>query len=542
MSDEIPGSKRALAKKTSYLPDIHRMLPQSADAEMGVLGAFLLSPKEVGAICEQLGVTPEWFHIEAHGKVFRALFEIWGTGKPIDFQLICAYLSDRGQLDAVGGAAFISSLFTFLPTAANVGYYLEILDEKRTLRNIIAFCTEAAARCYDEQDQVPQLIDYVQKEAAMLTADATGQSKNFIPLKKVLAGAVERIRARSEQPKGTISGACTSIPDIDRMTDGLGDGELWLIVARPSQGKTALAVQIALHAATRNGYSDVKRFWRPLKTAIFSVEMSESMLGDRILAQLTGCSIKRFADGFMSEKQLNQLFKDLPASLADFTEDREQGYPGGHIWIDDTPALSIQKLTARCRYAVEQLGVKMIVVDYAQLLTSQSKRAAGNRLEEVGEVSRGLKAIARTFGVKMIVCAQLNRDVDDRPGHVPLLSDLRECGQLEQDADGVLAPVRPGTYAKTTAALENLKKRMGKLPCGSDPDDDDAAKYAEIHILKQRNGSTGKAKCWYHGEQCEFAGWTEKLWSNNPAQRQANADENRHKSTGSASQEDDNVL
>jgi replicative DNA helicase len=237
----------------------------------------------------------------------------------------------------------------------------------------------------------------------------------------------------------------------------------------------------------------------------------------------------------------DRAINEAMVKLSEYVPPESSGQKPIKLWIDDTPAISIQQLTTKCRYAVEQLGVKVIVIDYAQLITSSSDKAKRNRLEEVSEVSRGLKAIARAFKVKLIVAAQLNRDVDDRPGHVPLLSDMRECGQLEQDADVVLAPVRPGYYAKTDAQKAKLMERIGQVPNDSggwrDCDKDDAAKYAELHILKQRAGSTGHAKCWYHGEQCWFEGWTKELYSNNPAKRQANAADNSGPKHGEGSGE-----
>ena len=435
----------------SYLPDIHRLLPQSPDAEQGVLGSILLAPREIGGLCAERGITPAYFHIPAHATVYEVLLELWNANKPIDFITLTQILRDRSLLDQVGGAAFVTNLFTFLPTAANAAFYVEILEEKFTLREIIRTCTEYAARSYDEQEEVHGLLDEVEQKIYEIAKD---RFKNKVQsMKDQVMEAIESIEKLYER-RGNITGLPTGFAELDKMTDGLHGAEMFVIAARPSMGKTALAMNIAEHVAL-----NAKR-----PVAIFSLEMSTQQLVQRLLCSRARVNLQRVRDGFLSERD----FPNLTAAASKLAE--------SEVFIDDTAGLSILELRAKARRFKSQHNIALIVIDYLQLLRSTSRRAQDNRQLEIAEISSGLKALAKELDIPIVVLAQLNRNPENRTGDSkgrPRLSDLRESGSIEQDADIVALLVREEYYADTD---EDKKEAEGK---------------ATLIIAKQRNGPVG---------------------------------------------------
>jgi replicative DNA helicase len=440
-----------LRGKVTYLPDVHRLLPQSADAEQGVLSSFLISPRDIGGLCVERGITPECFHSPAHEAIFAILIELWNAAKPIDFITLTQLLRDRKQLDQVGGAAFVTDLFTFVPTAANASYYLEIVQEKWILRQVIQICTEYAARSYDEQDNVPSLLDEVEQHINKIARERF-QTRGFSMNEQVIE-ALEAIEKLYER-KGSISGLATGFADLDKMTDGMHAGEMFVIAARPSMGKTALAMNIGEHVAVNNN----------LSTAIFSLEMSSQQLVQRMLCSRARVSLKRVGDGFLNERD----FPKLTHAASQLS--------GSKLFIDDTSALSILELRAKARRLKTQHDIQLIIIDYLQLLRSTSRRAQDNRQLEIAEISSGIKALAKELAIPIIVLAQLNRNPENRSGDSkgrPRLSDLRESGSIEQDADIVGLLVREKYYAE------------------NDEDKAEAGGKATLIIAKQRNGPVG---------------------------------------------------
>ena len=530
-------------------------LPANPEAEKALIACVLMDQGDaadaVMAMAGERGVTSKHFY---DGR-YKVLWEIVdGLRKaepalPADFTNVATKLMEREMWESVG-APLLNTLSTYLPSAANARTYLDGVVKSWQRRSLILACRtaiEAGMQGEDVSETTVGLLEGLQAELADIGAVASAASA-FTGLGQLLKDAIISLQARFKM-RGRFSGINTGIADIDRMTDGLQPGQLILIPGRPSMGKTALGFQIGLHAALKNSYfySDdkekMKEVFRKERVPVgcFSVEMGDVLLGQRFLAQLTGVSVKSFATGFMSRKTLD----DAQEKMIDVLSDLE----GVVFEVDDTPGLSIQQLEARARFLVVQKGVKLLVVDYAQLLTSNSKRAERSEREELDEVSRGLKRIARVLNVPVIVCVQLNRDVDDRPGHVPMLSDMKGCGQLEQDADIVMCPVRPCYYAKSddqrVKALD--KYNLSELPMDQPgPANDYLAAnwmkvsgmtelekqffllegYAEIHVIKQRGGAVGMVKCWFYPEQCWFHGWTRKPFSNNQAERQENLGEN----------------
>jgi replicative DNA helicase len=433
---------------TSSSQDIHRTLPHSIEAEQGVLGSMLISPREIIAECVEK-INEEYFYVPAHQTIYTVLVELWNAGQGIDLITFTQVLRDRSLLETVGGAAAVTSLFTFVPTAANVTYYLEIVRDKYILRQIIAACTESVRRSFEEQDEVHNLLDEVEQKIFSVGEDRfKGQ---LLTMKDQVMEAIEAIEQLYER-RGGITGIATGFAELDRMTNGLHEGEMIVIAARPSMGKTALAMNIAEHVAINE----------KLPVAVFSLEMSSQQLVQRLLCSRARVNLQKVRDGFLAERD----FPSLTAAASKLAE--------AQIFIDDTASLSILELRAKARRLKAQKDIKLIVVDYLQLLRSTTRRAQDNRQLEISEISSGLKGLAKELKVPVLVLAQLNRQPEARTGGKPRLSDLRESGSIEQDADLVGLLVRPEIYE------EDEDARAEK------------AGEAELIIAKQRNGPVGE--------------------------------------------------
>ena len=444
-------AKGDLQQRAGYAPDIHRLLPQAPDAEQGVLASFLLAPREVGSLCGEKLIRAEHFHIPAHGSVFAELLEMWDKNLPIDFITLTQRLRDRGVLDGIGGAPFITHLFTFLPTAANAAFYLEIVQEKYTLREIIRVCTDYAARSYDPQQEVSTLLDDVETHIFEIAKDRYREKAGN--MRDQVMEAIESIESLYKN-RGQPPEFSTGFAKFDEMTQGLHRAEMMVIAARPSMGKTAFAMNIAEHLAVD----------KKMPVAVFSLEMSSQQLVQRLLCSRAKVNLKKVRDGFLSER-------DFPALTAAASKLAES-----HIFIDDTPGLSILELRAKARRLKSQKNIEAIFIDYLQLLRSTSRRAQDNRQLEIAEISSGIKALAKELDIPILVLAQLNRNPEQRSGDSkgrPRLSDLRESGSIEQDADLVGLLVREEYYADTE---EDKKEAEGK---------------ATLIIAKQRNGPVG---------------------------------------------------
>jgi replicative DNA helicase len=425
-----------LLGKVSYLPDIHRLLPQSPDSELGVLSSFLLAPRDVGGLCAEKQIQSAHFHIPAHATIYGVLFDLWNHGTAIDFISLTQILRDRGLLDQVGGAAAVTALFTFLPTAANVGYYLETLQNKFTLREIIRVCTEHAARSYDEQDDVPALLDNLERKALEIRTDR-GQSK-IVTAKTAVVEAINSLQEAYDR-RGSVSGIATGFTQLDKMIDGLHEAEMIILAGLPSHGKTSCAMNIAEHIAV-----DAEP---PLPVAIFSLEMPYRRLMERSICSRAKINMTRIREGFLRPEDFGRL-QQAATKIA-----------GARMFIDDSSDLTVQELRGRARRLKQQHDVKLIVVDYLQLLRSSTKRAQDNRQQEVAEVSAGLKAMAKELSIPVLVLAQLSRKFADRgaSGSRPRLSDLRESGSIEADADKIGFVVRPELFAENEEERKELE-------------------------------------------------------------------------------------
>src|SRR5437667_2084209 len=442
------GEKVVPISPTGSAQDIHRTPPHSIEAEQGVLGSMLVSPRETIAECVEK-IDEQYFYVPAHQTIYTVLVDLWNAGQAIDLITFTQVLRDRNFLDSVGGAAFVTSLFTFVPTAANVKYYRDIVRDQSLRREIIAAATESVRRGYEEQDEVNNRLDEVEQRIFAVGDDRfKGQ---MLSMKDQVMDAIEAIEKLYER-KGGITGISSGFIEFDRMTSGLHPSEMIVIAARPSMGKTALAMNIAEHVAINE----------KLPVGVFSLEMSSQQLVQRLLGSRARVNLQKVRDGFLAERD----FPSLTAAASKLAE--------AQIFIDDSASLSILELRAKARRLKAQKDIKLIVVDYLQLLRSTTRRAQDNRQLEISEISSGLKGLAKELKVPVIVIAQLNRQPEARTGGKPRLSDLRESGSIEQDADLVGLLVRPEIYG------EDEEARAEK------------AGEAELIIAKQRNGPVGE--------------------------------------------------
>ena len=361
----------------------------------------------------------------------------------------------------MGGPSVLAYLQTFLPTATNAEYYLDIMIEKYLLRQMISVCTSSAARCYEEQGDVKALIDDVEKQ--IFTVGEERFRGELPDIKSHVNTAIEEIE-KLYKNKGEVTGVPTGYKKLDQMTSGMHPSEMIVIAARPSMGKTALAMNIAEHVAVDHG--------KPV--GIFSLEMSSQQLVQRLLCSRARVNLQSVRNGFLAKGDQQNLFK---ASTA---------YSKCQMYIDDTAGISILELRAKSRRLMDRHGLSLIVIDYLQLLRSPSKRGQENRQIEIAEISAGIKALAKELSIPIIVLAQLNRKSEDRGDGKPRISDLRESGSIEQDADVVGLLVRSAYYAKDE---EDRAEKGGE---------------AELIIAKQRNGPTGEVHLTFLSEFTRF--------------------------------------
>jgi replicative DNA helicase len=456
------GGKVTDSRLTSLPHDVGRTLPHSVEAEQGVLGSMLISRDAIAESVSQ--INEQYFYSSAHQTIYSALVDLWNAGKDVDLITFTQVLRDKNLLDAVGGAAFVTSLFTFVPTAANVGYYLEIVRDKYILRQIIAACTEGVRRSFEEQDEVDNLLDEV--EQRIFTVGEFRFKDQMLDMRAQVMEAIESIEKLYER-KGGITGIATGFAEFDRMTSGLHAAEMIVIAARPSMGKTAFAMNIAEHVAIQEKQA----------VAVFSLEMSSQQLVQRLLCSRARVNLKKVRDGFLGDREFSSL-TSAASKLAD-----------AKMFIDDSAGLTILELRAKARRLKAQHDIRLIVVDYLQLLRSTSRRGQDNRQIEISEISAGLKGLAKELNIPIIVVAQLNRNPENRTGDSkgrPRLSDLRESGSIEQDADLVGLLVREAYYADTEEERE------------------EAAGNADLIIAKQRNGPTGDIPLTFLSEFTRF--------------------------------------
>ncbi len=423
---------------------------------MSILGGVLLENEAINRVLEIL--VPEDFYREIHRKIMKAMIELSDNREPCDLITLTTVLKKRGELDDVGGGAYLATLVDYVPTAANIVYYCRIVKEKAVARKLINAATEIITQGHDDQSDIDQLLDSAQKVIFEISENKIKPA--FYPINAILKDTIKNIEMLYEK-KEHVTGVPTGYIDLDEMTAGFQRGDLIIIAGRPSMGKTAFALNIAQYAAI---HAEPEQ-----PVAIFSLEMGKEQLVTRLL-----CSEARVDAGRLRTGHLNET--DWPRLM--------HGASSLHkakIFIDDTPAISVLEMRAKARRMRAEHRIGMIVVDYLQLM-----RGSGNpesRQQEISEISRSLKALAKELDVPVVALSQLNRGLESRTDKRPMMSDLRESGAIEQDADVIMFVYREEVYNKENVDLK------GK---------------AEIIIGKQRNGPIGKVDLTFLGEYTRF--------------------------------------
>ncbi len=459
VSNEAAGAadlKRAkrVRRQPTAAASIDRLPPHSDEAERGVLACIMLSPNDcMGQCIEKLKVGAEAFYDLRHQTIFTALAEMYDKQEAIDIITLQQRLKDKQLLEQVGGLAYLSPLPDVVPSSANLSYYLDIVQEKYLLRKMIHTCTDVVGRVYDYEGEVDALMDEVERDILRISESRVqDQSNNIKDLVKRAINQIEDFHQR----QGMLTGVGTGFTDLDKMTSGLHPGEMIVIAARPSMGKTSLAMNIAEHVAI-----DQK-----LPVGVFSLEMTSESLVLRMLCSRSRVNLRSIRDGFLAERDFPKL-TGAAGKLAN-----------APLFIDDSSGLSILQLRAKARRMAQQYGIKLFVIDYLQLLHSTARRAE-NRQQEIADISSGVKSLAKELNVPVIVLSQLNREMERDKSRKPQMSDLRESGAIEQDADLV------GLLYKPT------KPSSGDDEEGGGGGEDLDAVPVNLLIAKQRNGPTG---------------------------------------------------
>lgn len=427
-------------------PSLYKLPPQNTEAEQSILGSILLENGTINAALEIL--RKDDFYSEAHRKIFSMIVELSEKNEPVDLITLSNALKDRNQLDSVGGTSYLASLVDNVPSAANVANYSKIVKEKAILRGLIGSATEIINSCYETGSDVDQVLDKAEHRIFEISENKVRPS--FYPMRDIVKTSFKSIENLFNR-KELITGVATGFERIDDMTSGLQNSDLIIIAGRPSMGKTAFALNIAQYAALET----------QIPVAVFSLEMSKEQLAFRLLASEARVDSQRMRKGFLGETDWPKL-TEAAGRLSEAA-----------MYIDDTPAITVLEMKAKSRRLKADRGLGLIVVDYIQLMRGGGS-SRDSREQEISEISRSLKALAKELQVPVIALSQLNRKVEDRPNRRPQMADLRESGAIEQDADVIAFIYRDEVYNK---ADDNPEK--GK---------------AEIIIGKQRNGPTGTVK------------------------------------------------
>jgi replicative DNA helicase len=446
-----PMAQTASVAPTAPVP------PQNLDAEESVLGAMMLSPGAIGAVSEALSATD--FYRESHAKVYRAALTLYGRGEPVDAITLVDELERRGELEGVGGKVRIHELAALVPAAANAGHYARIVREMSTLRGLIRAGSEIARLGMDrEGDEATELVD--RAEQIIFDLSQSRVTGDFSHIEELLKESFERITALYES--GTdITGVASGFRDIDKLTSGFQPGNLVILAARPSMGKSGLALCVAANLAVRH----------EVPVALFTLEMSKSEVTQRLMCSEAKVESQRLRSG-------NLAPDDWPRLTA--ACDRLAKAP---VYVDDTGSITMMEIRSKARrLKMREPALGLIIVDYVQLMTSGSN--AENRVQEVSQISRSLKVLARDLDVPVLALSQLSRAVEQRHDKRPILSDLRESGSLEQDADLVFFIYRDEYY---------------------NPDTTDQQGLAEVHLAKHRNGPTDVVKLSFLKRFAKFA-------------------------------------
>ncbi len=456
---------------------LEKTLPHSAEAERAVLGAVLLDNRVFDQAAELL--VGEDFYLESHRRIFDTIVSLAGASRAIDILTLREELTRRTDLEAVGGVAYIASLVDGVPRVANIKHYARIVKEKAILRKLVHSANDILNRSFSDEEDPEHLLN--EAEQAIFQIGHEKYRTGFSPLRELLAPAFQHVERLSKH-KGVVTGVATGFTQLDQMLSGLQDSDLIIIAARPGLGKTSLALNIAQYVTVKE----------QKVAGVFSLEMSSLQLALRLLCAEARVDSHRMRSGRLSKQE----WTDMAAALSRLSEAR--------LFIDDTPGISLFEMRSKARrLRSEQKGLDLLIVDYLQLMSGEvsGRRRHENRQQEISSISRSLKALAKELNVPLIAISQLSRAPDQRRGkHRPQLSDLRESGSIEQDADVVLFIYRESYYKKD-----------------EDVDVDEEDLYTEIIIGKQRNGPTGTVKLVFVEKFTRFYPPEKALSGNEPA-------------------------
>ncbi|WP_313755883.1 replicative DNA helicase [Tissierella sp.] len=432
---------------------IGRIPPHSLEAEQSVLGAMILDKEAINTAIEI--IRPDDFYKEANKEIFEAILILFNKNEPVDLITLSEELKRRGTLENTGGVTYLANLSSGVATTANVKYYCKIVEEKSILRRLIKSCDDVIVKSYENSDEVNAIIENAEKAIFDITQGR--HREGFSPLNEVLLSSFSQIEERAAN-QGTLTGLTTGFIDLDNKLSGLQKSDLILLAARPSMGKTAISVNIVTNAALKAN----------AKVAVFSLEMSKEQLVQRMISATAHVDLQKIISGRLSEEEWIQVINAMgPLSQAE-------------IFIDDTAGISLMEMKAKCRRLKIEKGLDLVMIDYLQLMQLDGRQES--RQQEISAISRGLKALAKEMECPVIALSQLSRAPELRTDHRPILSDLRESGAIEQDADVVLFLYRDEYYHE-----DSEKKNIG-----------------EVIIAKHRNGPTGSLELVFKKEFTKF--------------------------------------
>lgn len=430
-----------------------RIPPNSIEAEQSVLGAMIIDKEAINSALEI--IKPEDFYKEANREIFETMIVLFNKNEPVDLITLSEELKRRGTLDNIGGVTYLANLSSSIATTANIKYYCKIVQEKSILRRLIKSSDDIMGKAFEDTEEVSAIIELAERNIFDITQGS--HREGFSPISEVLLNSFAQIEERAAN-KGRLTGLETGFIDLDNKLSGLQKSDLILLAARPSMGKTALGINIATHSALKSN----------AKVAIFSLEMSKEQLVQRVISATSHVDLQKIISGNLSDDEWLKVVDSMgPLSQM-------------NIFIDDTAGISLMEMKAKCRRLKIEKGLDLILVDYLQLMQLEGRQES--RQQEISAISRGLKALAKEMECPVIALSQLSRAPELRSDHRPILSDLRESGAIEQDADVVLFLYRDEYYNKETE-LKNI---------------------GELIIAKHRNGPTGSIELVWKGEYTKF--------------------------------------
>lgn len=445
-----------------------RVPPQNVEAERSILGAILLDKDAIIKIADI--ITAEDFYDSRHGIVYEAMANLFEKRMPIDIVTLSEILENAGKIKQIGGSTYLAEIVNNTPSAANITYYAQIVRDKAILRRLVSAGANISELGYDEDGEISEVLDTA--EQTLFSISQKSMKNKFIAIKDVLADAFERIdKIHKDKDKGAIRGVPSGFKSMDNMTAGFQKSDLIILAARPSMGKTSFALNLAENAAI-----DEK-----IPVAVFSLEMSKDQLVDRLLSSQAGVDSWKLRTGNLSDED----FPKIGYAMGVLSE--------APIFIDDSAGGNIMEIRAKARRLQMEHGLGLIIIDYLQLMSGHSKNSDGNRVQEISEISRGLKGLARELDIPIIALSQLSRAVEHRDDKRPQLSDLRESGSIEQDADLVMFLYRDEYYHPDTE-LKGI---------------------TEILLRKHRNGPTGQFELFFNPAQMRFSDLEKRRVENN---------------------------